>query len=84
MMNVLVYPIATEKAVSMITKNNIITYVVHNKAKKSEIKAEFEKLYNVKVEKINIINTPKNEKKAYIKLGAGQDATNIAMKLKLV
>ncbi len=83
-MSVLLYPIATEKAVSLITKNNTITYVVYNKAKKTEIKNEFEKLYNVKVEKVNIVNTPKNEKKAYIKLGKGQEATNVAMKLKLV
>jgi LSU ribosomal protein L23P len=83
-MGVLFYPIATEKAVSLITKNNTITYIVYQQAKKSEIKNEFEKLYNVKVEKINIVNMPKNEKKAYIKLGKGQDATNVAMKLKLV
>ncbi len=83
-MAILNFPIATEKAVSLITKNNTITYVVNQKATKREIQSEFERVFNVKVSKINIIYTPKNIKKAFIKLSKGYDASNVAMKLKLV
>jgi len=83
-MSVLIFPIATEKAVSLITKNNTITYIVNSKAKKQEIQKEFEKVFDVKISKINILYTPKNNKKALIKLSKGYDASNVAMKLKLV
>ncbi len=83
-MSILIFPIATEKAVSLITKNNTITYIVNSKANKQEIQKEFEKVFNVKTSKINIVYTPKNLKKAFIKLSKGYDASNVAMKLKLV
>lgn len=83
-MSILIFPIATEKAVSLITKNNTITYIVNSKANKQEIQKEFEKVFNVKTSKINIVYTSKNLKKAFIKLSKGYDASNVAMKLKLV
>lgn len=83
-MSVLIFPIATEKAVSLITRNNTITYIVNPKANKQEIQKEFEKVFNVKTSKINIVYTPKNKKKAFIKLSKKYDASNVAMKLKLV
>lgn len=83
-MSVLKFPIATEKSVSLITKSNTITYIVDYKADKTSIKKEFERMFEVKVSSINIINVPRNEKKAFIKLTKEYDASNVAMKLKLV
>lgn len=83
-MSILKFPLATEKSVALISRNNTITYIVHQGSKKGEVKREFERLYGVKVESVNIVNTPKNEKKAYIRLAKGYEASNIAMKLKLV
>ncbi len=83
-MSILKFPIATEKSVSLITKSNTITYIVDRNADKPSIKKEFERLFNVKVSCINVIHAPRNEKKAFIKLSKGYDASNVAMKLKLV
>ena len=68
----------------MIEKGNTITYMVDFRSSKAEIKKEFEERFGVKVAAIRIATTPRNEKKAYIKLAAGSKASEIAMKLKLV
>lgn len=78
------YPLATEKSIGIIEKGNTITYVVDFRATKAQIKAEFEKRFGVKVAAVRIATTPRNEKKAYIRLAKGSSAGDIAMKLKLV
>ncbi|MGC9037133.1 MAG: 50S ribosomal protein L23 [Candidatus Micrarchaeia archaeon] len=83
-MEFLLYPVATEKAINMIEKNNVITYVVKLDATSKQVKDEFEKAFNVKVEKVNLAISPTNVKKAYIKLGKEYKASDIALKLKLV
>lgn len=83
-MSILKYPMSTEKSVGIVDRGNTITYIVDSRASKSEIKKEFESSFNVKVRSINTINLPKNEKKAFIKLAKGYNATDVALKLKLV
>lgn len=83
-MTVLRYPLATEKSVGFIDRNNVITYVVDYRATKPQITEEFEKLFNVKVEKIRTENMPPNYKKAFIKLTKAYKASDVAIKLKLV
>lgn len=83
-MNVLLYPIATEKAINMIERNNVITYVVDTRSTKGDIKKEFEDVFKVKVEKVNTEMEPRNRKRAFIKIGAQFKASDIALKLKLV
>lgn len=83
-MSILKYPLATEKSVGVVDRINTITYVVDPRASKKDIKAEFERSFNVKVKSINIINMPKNAKKAFIRLAKGYNATDVALKLKLV
>ncbi len=83
-MNVLLYPIATEKAINMIERNNVITYIVDTRSSKGDIKREFEEVFKVKVEKVNTEMEPKNRKRAFIKIGAQSKASDIALKLKLV
>ncbi len=83
-MGVLKYPVATEKAVGMVDKMNTIIYVADFRAGKAEIKKEFERLFGVKVERINTVNMPTNLKKAFIKLKQPYKASDIAIKLKLV
>lgn len=84
MNSVLMYPIATEKAVGMIERDNIIEYVVDMRAGKDDIKKEFESTFGVKVERIGIIHTPDNRKKAVIKVKKAFKASDIALKLKLI
>jgi ribosomal protein L23 len=83
-MSTLEYPIATEKAIGQIERQNVITYMVDTRATKAEIKAEFEKTFRVRVESINLANTPDNKRKASIKLRKDFKAGDIATKLKLV
>jgi len=82
-MKILLYPIATEKAISEIEKNNTITFIVNDLATKKDIQEEFEKLFGVKVEKIRVART-KQGKKAFIKLNKEFKAEDIALKLKLL
>lgn len=83
-MSILKYPLATEKSVGIVDRNNVITYVVDSRASKTEIKKEFESTFSVKIKSINTINMPKNMKKAFIKLAKGSNAADVAVKLKLV
>jgi len=83
-MTVLRYPLATEKAISQIDRNNLIVYIVDFRATKAQIKKEFESMFQVKVEKIRSVNLPSNAKKVYIKIAKGYKATDVAAKLKLV
>ncbi|MDE1762161.1 MAG: 50S ribosomal protein L23 [Candidatus Micrarchaeota archaeon] len=83
-MTSLMYPIATEKAINMIEKDNIIEYIVDSRSTKTEIKKDFEKRFNVKVSSIATARTPRNSKKAFIKLAKEFKASDIALKLKLV
>ena len=83
-MAILKYPVATEKAISMIDRKNVITFIVDFRATKTEIKKEFEAMFGVKIDKINAVNMPNNSKKVYIKVAKGQKASDVATKLKLV
>ncbi len=57
---VLKRPILTEKALALLNQNNKKKYVfeINEDATKVDVKNAVEKLFNVKVEKINIINIP--------------------------
>ena len=78
------HPIATEKSIGLVSKENVIVYSVSLNSTKTEIKKEFERMFNAKVIKIRTVNMPNNVKKAFIKLASGASASDIAMKLKLV
>ena len=77
-------PVVTEKS-TLITENNQVTFRVANDATKPEIKAAIEKLFDVKVEKVNTLITKgktkrfrgikgrrNDEKKAIVTLAEGQ------------
>ncbi|MDE1822876.1 MAG: 50S ribosomal protein L23 [Candidatus Micrarchaeota archaeon] len=83
-MKALLYPLATEKALNVVDRENIISYVVDIRSKKNEIKKEFEGTFNVKVEKVRTAISIRNVKRAYIKLNKDYKASDIARRLKLV
>ena len=83
-MDVLKYPLSTEKAIRMIESDNVITFVVDMKASRSKIKKEIQEKFNVLVKKISISITPKGKKKAYIKLMDDHPAIDIATRLGLM
>ncbi|MGC8649143.1 MAG: 50S ribosomal protein L23 [Candidatus Micrarchaeia archaeon] len=83
-MGILMYPLSTEKSISLIDRENIIVYITDMRATKPEIKKEFESMFAVKVANIRTVNTTLNKKKAYIKIAKGFKASDVATKLKLV
>lgn len=77
-------PILTEKSYSQMS-NGVYVFSVNRKANKAHVKKAFEQIFEVKVEKVNIINNkPKKKslgrfvgktsavKKAIIKLAPGE------------
>lgn len=82
--SILKYPYLTEKSIGLVEKENKIVFVVSRKANKKQIREAFEKVFEVKVEKVNTQITPKGEKKAYIKLKPEFKAIDVATKLGMV
>jgi len=83
-MMVLIHPIATEKAIALIEKENKMVFIVEKDSTKKEIADEVEKSYSVKVEKVNVLVTADGRKKAYVKLQKGFSADELAAKLKII
>lgn len=76
--------IATEKALTLIEKENTLTFIVDLKARKHDIKKAIEELFGVKVSKVRVLITPKGEKKAYIRLSPEYKASEVATKLGII
>lgn len=72
-------PLVTEKTFDLIERENKLVLIVDRKANKSQIKRAIEKIYDVKVTKVNTLITPKGEKKAFIKLHPNYSAQDIAI-----
>ncbi|RLA82799.1 MAG: 50S ribosomal protein L23 [Deltaproteobacteria bacterium] len=54
--SVIIRPVITEKATLQKERENKVTFVVAKDANKAEIKEAVEKLFNVKVLKVNVMN----------------------------
>lgn len=73
-------PWITEKAMEARTVGNRLEFIVRRSAKKSEIAAAVEKLFDAEVAKVNVRNT-KNGKIASVRLADGYHADEAAMRL---
>ncbi|MEM0223841.1 MAG: 50S ribosomal protein L23 [Thermofilum sp.] len=73
--------VITQDAVSLIEKENKLTFIVDLRATKADVKRAIEELYGVKVEKVNTMITPRGEKKAYVKLSPEYKAADLAVEL---
>ena len=80
---ILIKPLMTEKAIKILEIENTIVFEVDRRARKEGIKKEIEKLFGIKVERINTM-IRKNKKIAYIKLKKEFKAINVATKLGLM
>jgi large subunit ribosomal protein L23 len=80
---VIIRPLVTEKAVSLIEKENKLTFIVDKRATKQDIKRAVEEMFNVKVAKVNTLITMKGEKKAYVKLKPEYNASEVAARMGL-
>lgn len=82
--NIVKYPVSTEKSIRLMEAENKLIFIVNKKADKPQIKDELERLYNVKIVKINTSIDMKGRKKAYVKFSDETPAIDIATKLGLL
>ena len=78
---VIIYPLMTERSVYMIENENKLVFIVNRKATKHDVSKAVLALYGVEVERINTLISRKNEKKAFVKLKADYDASDLAIRL---
>ncbi len=84
--DIIVRPLITEKTVQMQNDHNTVTFEVKRGSNKIEIRQAIEEIFNVKVERVNVINTrprpkrvgahqgmTKQVRKAIIKLAEGSN-----------
>jgi large subunit ribosomal protein L23 len=65
---ILKQPVVTESTFDLIDEHNKIVFLVKRSANKYQIREAIERIYGVKVMKVNTMITPSGTKKAFIKL----------------
>jgi large subunit ribosomal protein L23 len=78
---VILYPLMTEAASLMVESENKLVFMVNLKATKGNVRKAVEELYEVRVKKVNLLITPKGEKKAFVKLHPDYKAADTAIKI---
>jgi large subunit ribosomal protein L23 len=78
---VILYPLMTEVASRILESENKLVFAVNMKATKVDVKDAVERLYEVRVEKVNIALTHKGVKKAFVRLHPDYKASDVAIKL---
>lgn len=78
------YPLMTEKAITLIEKENKLSFIATDRATKTDIKKLVEKVYHVKVDKVNVVNDMKGRKKVTVKLNKKFKAEELAAKLGVI
>jgi large subunit ribosomal protein L23 len=73
--------VITQDTVPLVERENKLVFIVDNRADKKMIKNAVEQLYEVKVEKVNTLITPRGEKKAFVTLKPEFKASELAVKL---
>jgi len=84
--DIIIRPIITEKTMAMMDADNKITFEVAKGTNKTQIRLAIEEIFNVKVEKVNVLNVrPRTKRmgkymgktravrKAIVKLAEGQE-----------
>jgi large subunit ribosomal protein L23 len=79
--DVISHPLMTEVASRLLETENKLVFIVNLKSSKLDIRRAVEELYDVVVEKVNVLITPKGEKKAFVKLHPDFKAVDVAIKL---
>lgn len=78
--SILLHPYVTEKTLNLMENHNSLMFVVRTDSNKGQIKRAFEKLFEVKVEKVNVKHT-RFGKQAIIKLTKDYNAEDIGMRI---
>jgi len=83
-MRYIINPLTTEKAVSAIERENMLTFIVRGDATKEQVKREVEAEYKEKVDKVTVLITTHNRKKAMVKFQRENAAPDLAARLKVI
>jgi len=75
-------PLVTEKTTNLIQNYNQYVFYVHQKANKIQVKEAIEKLFKVKVEKINVIKLRGKTRRRGLTSGRTSDKKKVIVKLK--
>lgn len=75
------YPISTEKAIRLMESDNKLVFVVDQKANRQEIKEAVEKIFNIKIEKVNTLIDRQGNKRAIVRLAPESAALDVATNL---
>jgi len=78
---VILYPVMSEVASRMLESENKLVFVVSLRASRSDVKRAVEELYEVRVDRVNIVVTSRGEKKAFVRLHPDYKAVDVAIKL---
>ena len=78
------YPVSTEKSIRLMESENKLIFMVDRKANKHDIKNAIEKLFKVKVVRVNTYIGPDGKKRAYVKLSPDTPAIDVATQLGLM
>ncbi|MHA1125649.1 MAG: 50S ribosomal protein L23 [Candidatus Heimdallarchaeota archaeon] len=81
---IIISPFSSERIFELIESQNKLAFIVHKSANKTTIKRALEKLYNVKIVKVNTMITPSGKKKAIVKLHPTNNAVDLATALGLM
>ena len=79
---IIIRPLITEKSMGIKEISNVVTFEVHPKANKSEIKKAVEKLFDVKVISVNTMNVKGKTKRYRFVMGKKKDWKKAMVKLK--
>jgi large subunit ribosomal protein L23 len=83
-MNVIKYPLSTEKSIRLMESQKKLIFAVDKRAKKAEIKKAIEEMFKAKVISINTLVDMKGRKKAYVKFSEDTPAIDIATNMGLM
>ncbi|MBN1275179.1 50S ribosomal protein L23 [Candidatus Woesearchaeota archaeon] len=83
-MNIIKYPLSTEKSIRLMESQNQLIFIVDQQATKPQIKQAIEEAFNVKVDDVRTLNTHDNKKRAYITFNKETPAIDVATKLGLM
>jgi len=78
---VISYPVMTEVTSRILEAENKLVFIVNMSSTKADIKKAVEQLYEVVVERVNVVITSKGQKKAFVKLHPDYKAVDVAIKL---
>lgn len=82
--SVLVQPLSTEKANKTMTEKNTLTFLVHNRANKIQIKKAFKDIFNIVPRSVNTLVRADGKKKAFIRLRPEDEAVSVGSKIGII